>query len=192
MDKSNPAHQMSLCRTCPCMKRIPSRWLIFSLFFLLALIYLIYLAWMNYHGYCFEQKKYLSQQELQRSVIAALLKHYPPAVERSPIAGGWSQSVPARFVPYQDVEHFLSSNPNCCSVSQTRKELEGSGATLMEKLTGTVVSFVDLNYTVRYWDKQNIFQESQIKSFQAVSNCGKPTRKWYPGEYFFEFHPSNF
>lgn len=151
-----------------------------------------YVARQNYLGYCFAQHRYLSDQEKVASVVVHLLQNYPPAMLRTPVEPGvWHATRPQRPLYYTSVADFLARNPDCCALSLTRKELEGSGPTLMERVTGTVSAFVGTEYKVRYRDDQDSIREIAVTGFQAISNCGKPSRKWYPGDYFFEFHPSN-
>lgn len=168
------------------------RWIILSAAFALVVAVvsrLSFFAGMSYVGYCFPEMKVLSNEEKIRAVVENVLRKYPPAVIRTPVDGGWSVSSPNKPIYYKDVDEFLTLNPNCCEFTKIRDPEEG-GPYFMERLTGTVSGYARIDYQVRYWDGEGT--ESVLsKNHLAISNCGKPTRKWYPGDYFFGFHPSN-
>jgi len=146
-------------------------------------------AGMRYAGYCFEEQKTLSDNEKIRAVVSNVLKKYPPAVIRTPVDNGWRVSAPDKPIYYKDVDEFLALNPGCCELTETRGPEEG-GPYFMERLTGTVSGYARIDYLVRYREN-DVVKSVQSKNHLPISNCGKPTRKWYPGDYFFGFHPSN-
>ena len=148
-----------------------------------------FFAGMSYAGYCLREGKVLSDDEKIRTVVMNILKKYPPAVIRTPVAYGWSISSPARPIYYKDIDDFISLNPACCEITKTRDPEEG-GPYFMERLTGTVSGYARIDYQVRYWEDGGV-KSVLSKNHLPISNCGKPTRKWHPGDYFFEFHPSN-
>ncbi len=172
-------------------------WKLGLIFFLVTLVFIagIYIARLSYTGYCFSEGKYLSDQEKLRLVVVHVLKEYPPRLivtyseeDKRNHAGPRPSG---KVIAYQDVDEFLLVNTPCCEVTKARKEYENSGPTFMEKLTGTVSSFVGMDYWVRYWGDAGKAKSIKTLGFYPISNCGKPTRKWIPGEYFFEFRPSN-
>ncbi|HEX5803715.1 MAG TPA: hypothetical protein VFY24_11875 [Azospira sp.] len=148
-------------------------------------------AGMSYAGYCFAEQKTLSDNEKIRALVDNVLKKSPPAVALKEIRPGVpSYTVPSDPIRYEDVDEFLALNPGCCELTETRDPEEG-GPYFMERLTGTVSGYARIDYLVRYRE-DGVVKSVPSKNHLPVSNCGKPTRKWYPGDYFFGFHPSNF
>ena len=148
-------------------------------------------AGMSYAGYCFAEDKTLSDNEKMRAVVKHVLKKYPPAVIRTPVDSlAWSVSSPEEPIHYKDVDDFLTLNPGCCELTEMRSPEEGSGFNFMERLTGTVSGYARIDYRVLYRE-DGVVKSILSKNHLAISNCGKPARKWQPGDYFFGFHPSN-
>lgn len=165
------------------MRRIIWRYLIILMMVLLMalLISCIYIGRMNYAGYCFSEGKYLTDEEKVRVAVADVLKLYPPPVIRTPVEPDvWKLSYPERPIYYRDVDEFLALNPSCCAISQVRNEHEGYRLGLLEKSSGKVTRFVDMNYAVRYFDAENKMQSIAVKGYLSISNCGKPVRWWEP------------
>ena len=143
--------------------------------------YLGYLARLTYTGYCHAEGKYLTDEEKIRVAVTDLLTKYPPPVIQTQVEiNVWHQSVPNHPIHYRDVDQFLALNPDCCKVDPTEKFMEGGTLTLIEKLTGTATSVVEVNYLVRY--RLDDGEEASIKttSYLHITNCGTPGTPWSP------------
>jgi hypothetical protein len=146
----------------------------------------IYGAKLSYDGYCFSQKRYLSDDEKIRLSLTRLLDIYPPAVIRKPIESegwsrkGWSISPPSDPIAYRDLEEFFLVNPDCCKVNPTEKYIEGGGLTLIERLTGTATSVIEVAYLVRYRDSNGVVQSVKTKTQLHITSCGSPGKPWSP------------
>lgn len=151
-----------------------------------------YQANLTYNGYCRTENKYLTDDEKIKAAVSTILKIYPPAVIRTQDGPhDWTLSAPKHPIYYRDLNEFFSVNSDCCEITKTRNSEEGI-PTFMERLTGTVSAYMRINYEVRYVDSDGIQKSIPSSNHIPISNCGKPARKWQPGDYFFEFHPSNF
>ncbi len=73
-----------------------------------------------YTGYCFEEKRYLTDEELQKSAIIFLIKHraQDSYLSDDPVKSSY---VSNPLLPdYESVEEFLKLNPNCCKPVLTK------------------------------------------------------------------------
>lgn len=170
------------------MRRL--KWALLWLVLGSAVGYGVYIARLSYSGYCFAEGRYLSDAEKVRVAVADVLKKYPPSVElrkHHPDAKIVGYLPPEKPIFYRDVDEFLALNPGCCAITLRRKELEDSGARFEDKLTGTVSSFVGMDYWVLYWDDDNKEQAIKTEGYLPLSNCGKPVRWWTGLESYSEF-----
>lgn len=139
-----------------------------------------WLTWgsMNYSGYCFEQSKYLSNEERIRSVIEELLEDYPPITQYSETGigpGGVTTSLfrkmPANPIPYSGVDEFLKENPACCELRPYGTE--GYAPSAWERFTGGTSGFVFFEYSVKFIDRYGAHRSEKINESMPVSNCGR-------------------
>lgn len=150
---------------------------------LIALCLLVGRMGLNYTGYCYEQGRYLTDQEKIDIAVIDLLKNFP-ANPRGPQVPPWS---PRYFLPRdatraQSIEDFYAMHPNCCEVTdQARFDFlqsefiasPGQKVPLMMRLTGMVSSYVLIRYKLHYLDEDG--EEKLWKndySYTAISNCG--------------------
>jgi hypothetical protein len=142
--------------------------------------YLGYLARLTYRGYCHAEGKYLTNEEKIRVALEDLLEKYPPPVIRTPVSYGWSLDIPKNPIHYRGVDEFLAVNPDCCKVDPTEKFMEGGTLTLVERLTGTASSVVEVNYLVRYRRKDGTADSIKTTGRLHITNCGTPGTPWEP------------
>jgi hypothetical protein len=156
-------------------------------------------ATLNYTGFCFDQGRYLTDEERIRPIIQAVLDTYPRityAYDKLPISGyevitdesrccgqgdmsrydkshGGTPIDAKQLVPYRDIDDFLTTNPDCCSFTRIGLYGElGDIDSLWPKITGYSAGFVNVKFRVRYRDTQGNIQTkfSAFSSHQA--NCG--------------------
>lgn len=151
--------------------------------------YVVHNAFLSYTGFCFKENRYLSAEEKLRATVENILTKYPPAIIKKSNKIGWSNSAPEHPVYYKNTDEFFSINQNCCELIKIRNIDEGEPV-FMERLTGTVSGYARIDYQVRYIE-DGVERSALSQNSFAISNCGIPARKWQPGDYFFEFHPSN-
>jgi hypothetical protein len=144
-------------------------------------IYQGHLARLTNTGYCHASEKYLTDEEKIRVALADLLKKYPPPVIQKQIEPNvWHQSFPNNPIYYRNTDEFLSLNQNCCKVFPTEKFMEGGALTLVEKLTGTATSIVEVNYLVRYRREDGNAHAIKATSRLHITNCGTSGTPWSP------------
>lgn len=88
---------------------------------LIALCLLVGRMGLNYTGYCYEQGRYLTNQEKIDIVVIEILKNFP-AVPQQPLIAPNGSKIPQYFLPRdvtraQSIEDFYAMHPNCCEVT---------------------------------------------------------------------------
>ena len=147
--------------------------------------YAIYLAHLSYSGYCFEQKRFLTDDEKIRAVVREILVRYPKSgdvVHELKIVDGkrvWTKRKkwPESPVPYESIDHFLRLNPDCCSVSDLATY--GTGLvkiSVMQRVLGRASDFVRINYYLRYLDEKGNENKKLIQDERVVNQCAKPAK----------------
>lgn len=142
----------------------------------LVLVVIVILS-LNYAGFCFAERRFLSDEEKIKIAIKYILSTYPPVIdlfeERNEIVVKIGRNTPADPIRYDSMEDFLSQNPSCCKITKT---MERSGYTvrLEHKLLGSVNTFVELKFKVKYVDEKGIVRTAMKTRYVAVSNCGHP------------------
>lgn len=153
---------------------------------LLALIFLPLLAivgiraGLNYSGFCWEQKRWLSDEEIIRGAITELLSWKTDTVQPH----RFSPSIEVNLINETSVEEFLAKNPECCKISN------GDDAVFLEavsnssdgilvpewdaKLLGQYRNSVAINYTQNYLDSGNHLTSRKKTAFVSMQNCGLP------------------
>lgn len=141
----------------------------------------IYL-YLNFLGFCFTDKRFLSDQEKTNIVVREVLAAYPrpgETVNQVSVVNGvqvWTRVKvsPENLIPYRDINEFFSQNPDCCKVTKVYHDGEGLVALdFVDRICGRVSDFVEVKYFVRYRDEQGVERKKSIRTFPAISNCGK-------------------
>ncbi len=149
-------------------------------------------AALNYSGFCFEQRRYLSDEERIRDAVDGALEHYSDIrfvhaelpqpgypilknIDSGSRRGDEKGMVlkAEQLIYYRNSDEFLSVNPGCCSV--TREGLYGEFiyAGLFDKITGYSAGYVNLKFRVRYRDAANTVQSAFSAHSWNYTNCGK-------------------
>jgi hypothetical protein len=125
------------------------------------------IASLSYRGFCFAEKRFLSDQAFYNAAIDA-------EIHRSRIA------LTANFytrlfavVPYKDREAFLQANANCCSSS---RHIVGDGVPYIgfdDRLFGRAAKVISISYVVNYVDENHNARSAPITVRYAVTNCGR-------------------
>lgn len=142
----------------------------FSCFLLGLVVYAIVHLTMNYSGFCWRQKRWLSKQEIIEAGIDYALKRENINVAiTSP--GGSITLIVLKGIPYKSRQEFLMLNPGCCSIVE--KADEGFRPTFLQKLAGNGRAIVKVNYKFRYLDEVDGNQKViQHILYPFISNCG--------------------
>ena len=131
--------------------------------------------WLNYIGFCFKERRFLSDEEKISIAISTTLSIYPPVVleygekdGRVFCTGGYK---PANPIYYKNVDEFLLENPDCCRVTE-KMERSGYPIRLQLRLLGSANTFVEVKYKAKYIDANGIERSQITERYFAISNCG--------------------
>lgn len=152
----------------------------------ILVVFVVVIPSLNYSGFCFHQKRFLSDEEKLKIVVARVLLQYPkPNAVHDRLSPGnatprWNtvKSWPENPIPYQDMNEFFTLNPNCCQVTTNYKSIggEGDNTNFWGRLTGSKSSIVGVKYLLRYRDENGAMQAKLIEIFPGISNCGELVR----------------
>lgn len=134
-----------------------------------------YLA-LNYMGFCYKERRFLSEEEMVSIAVKYILATYPPVVELHEGKGGAviniGRGAPERSIAYKGISDFMAENQNCCE--KTTIGREGYAISLEYRLLGSANAFVKVKYMVMYVDVSGVRQSSERTEYVAISNCGHP------------------
>ena len=132
----------------------------------------------NYEGFCHGSDFLLNDQSKIDHAIEHFFRYYPKnekeLTEFLKFEGmrGLEIQPGNRPIPYKGVPEFKSVNENCCRVLSQPEDMETSNATLFDRITGSVSSYVQINYTIRYIDAHAINYSQKAQVTYAINNCG--------------------
>lgn len=137
-------------------------------------------AEMDLSGYCYKQRRFLTNQEKIEIAVKEIIRSYPPVVTANiTINNGKSATrwfAPKNFIPYQSSDEFFKINKDCCEVTEHRKGdfwQKGEKLSLFEKLFGFTSSYIRIRYQVRYFDENGKLTINYVEPYIAISSCGK-------------------
>lgn len=148
-------------------------------------------AVLNYTGFCFDQSRYLSDEERIRRGVHGALGHYPSIrfvhdqlpkagypilTEKTDGSGTGTEKgtvlTAEQLIFYRDMDEFFAVNSDCCSVTRNGLYDEVGRPGLWDKITGFSAGYVNIKFRVRYRDAAgNVQSEFSAFSFN-YTNCG--------------------
>lgn len=162
-------------------------------------------AALNYSGYCFEQGRYLTDEERIKHTVEVVLGAYPDityAYDVLPKAGhevvrdksrcceqgdasifdgskGGTALNAEQLIMYRDIDEFFAINPDCCSFARNGLYGELGSVDIWPQLTGYSAGFTNAKFQVRYRDT-----DGKVKTkFSAVSwsytSCGASSTRLF-------------
>lgn len=148
------------------------------------------IAALNYSGYCFDQSRYLTDDERIRSGIDAVLGNYamirfvpgemPKRGSLAPThrnfrGANWKgvEIAKEQLVPYRDLDEFTALNPDCCSFGRRGLYTDVSDTPFLMKLTGSSAGFFNARYQIRYRDAAGQIQSRSTGTTYHYTNCGR-------------------
>lgn len=153
--------------------------LVFRVTIFLILAVILFAAGLSYSGFCFKEKRFLSDEEKINVAVADVLRSYPPNVPyENVVEGGERKKIrtnrPPKFpIPYRDIKEFFDLNPGCCKVvMQGTHDGEFAGVNFFDKLFGRTSCLVEMSFVVRYRDESGVVHSHLVKTIPAISNCG--------------------
>ena len=154
-------------------------------------------AGLNYSGYCFDQARYLSDDELIASGIAGVLAHYsfirfvpeempslgrPAPSNQKNFRGSDAKGIEIaqeQLIPYRNAEEFLAVNPGCCNFGRRGMYGETDDTPLLWKVTGYSAGFFNARYQIRYRDAAGQAQSRWTGITFHYTNCGRGTQYYH-------------
>jgi hypothetical protein len=132
---------------------------------------------LNYVGYCFEEERYLSREEvIQIAINKVFESYYSPDVRRYEVKDGKTILVQPNknHIYYESVDEFLKINPDCCEFD--RYTVPGRWFSYLKSgLMGNNLTGVKIKFKIRYYDKNGGISMYQYpnKVYVRLTNCGK-------------------
>lgn len=171
----------------------------FGSFFWIPTTLLTGTAALNYSGYCFEQSRYLTDDERLQHAVEGVLGNYSTityAYDVLPKPGfevvrdesrccgqgdvsKYDKSVgavaisPEQLISYHDIKEFRERNPDCCSFDRKGLYGEVGSTSFWHKITGYSAGFTNIKFKVRYRDAGNQIQTKFSAQSFNLTNCGR-------------------
>lgn len=140
---------------------------------------------INYSGYCFTEKRYLSEHEKITAAVTYIINRmgaYPQpviafsTVYYADVAQGdirtrvrvkrWAESP----LIYSSVDELYRQNEGCCEL--VPQGTEGYRPSIWHRLSGKTSVLVRVKYSVRFVDFDENMRTGKINAYLPVSNCG--------------------
>ncbi len=152
---------------------------------------------LNYNGYCFKEKRFISDQEKIRMVVerivikrGAPIPFWPKRYDKGNVVKNkngetvWVVSKdgnvkpsdePVEPIPYQSVDEFFARNPNCCTMVDHVSGSEGPfKPDFWDRATGECSGgIVRVTGTYRFRDAAGNEREVRHTHESLLSNCGR-------------------
>ena len=141
------------------------------------LILFVYFG-LNYSGFCFAEKRYLSNEEkireefdYQNSRDTLPLDNPPdPKHVLDKSFGGYNLA----HIKYKSFDEYIALYPECCSVNPGGP-YEVSPEEFLDRILGYNSSdVVVINFKVRYLDENGSLKTGEKRFDNYLQNCGKP------------------
>jgi hypothetical protein len=118
--------------------------------FLALVLWYVMRGALNYYGFCWEQKRWLSDEERIDIAIAELITY-----KNVYLGDGVAGSKYYEIVPFKSVKEFKQKNPDCCEVkfmpditfTPISDVLFGEVSLWMPEISGTVDTYMKANAT---------------------------------------------
>jgi hypothetical protein len=128
------------------------------------LIPLVYFG-LNYSGFCFAQKRYLSDEEKIRAEF-----DYQNSRNKLPL-----DNLPdPKHIKYKSFDEYIALYPECCSVNPGGP-YEVSPVNFLDRIFGyNSGDVVVINFKVRYLDENGSLKTVENRFENYSRNCGDP------------------
>jgi hypothetical protein len=129
---------------------------------------------MNIAGFCWAEKRFLSQDEAFELAIKSAFEHYPPEHYGH---NGYDNTAPRIRMPiqYGTYDQFKSANPNCCKV--VSNAADGFKPDPINRVLGHLAYFIEIKYRVEDEKKTNFASEGlspgMVRVYGFLTNCGR-------------------
>jgi hypothetical protein len=111
---------------------------------------------LNYSGFCFEEMRYLSQEDKVRAVFDSL--NNQEKIDK------------IKHIKYKSFDEYLKENPDCCVVNPSYTDLPTPSQ--IERLFGYYSGdIVRIKYKMRYIDTNGKLKVQKLVNDSLLSNC---------------------
>jgi hypothetical protein len=128
---------------------------------------------LSYKGFCFDQRRFLSDEEAFTAVIQEIILRSSHV--RVILRPEMVQFRPVKVIRYRDVNEFREWNPDCCKVVPHNMG-EGPYASFSQRLFGYASRTVSVDYLVRYVGEDGSERIDDTTKKYVVTNCGRAWR----------------
>jgi hypothetical protein len=125
---------------------------------------------LSYNGYCFNQRRFLSEQEYIDAAVKEAIRH--SSFVQTIIEPGRFRLVSRSIIPFRSGREFRTENPDCCKLLPPDIRTNPS-PTLWDRLFGYAATIAVLTYAVKYFDDNGALQNGIATRYYAVTNCGR-------------------
>ena len=141
------------------------------------LIHFIYFG-LNYSGFCFAQKRYLSNKEKIRAVFnyqnsrdTLSINNFPnPEQVKDQSFDGYNLT----HIKYKSFDEYIALYPECCSVNPGGG-YEVPPVNFIDRIFGYHSSdVVVINFHARFLNKNGESETVEVRFDNYLQNCGKP------------------
>lgn len=133
-------------------------------------------AWfrLNQDGYCFPERRYLTENELIDSAVNDLIARTAPADSASGFVDGKFVKVPdlrEHNVRYASASDFRAKAPECCEVLR-REQYPDYEIPWLRKATGGFVAMVQVSFVHGAYAKDRSVVQRLQSHRVPITNCG--------------------
>ncbi|MDP9140450.1 MAG: hypothetical protein M3O62_06630 [Pseudomonadota bacterium] len=136
------------------------------------------LGGLHYFGYCSQERRYLSEEELKIAAIKDTLVKYPRTVRAAsdkPSDGSRyvieDRGAQSATIPYKNVEEFVQRNAGCCSIVRTGRE--GFAPTLWQRLMGALSTVMKVEHRIDFEDQRGVVDSAIAERYVGLSSSGQ-------------------
>lgn len=146
------------------------RWVLAFAILIVAGMPLVILS-LSFDGYCFRERRYLSENESFQAAIATILaRKSEQLISYRPGLINFSAVL---VIKYADSDDFRRQNPDCCRAVPHNTGDSGPYTSFGQRLFGHAAKIVSVSYTVRYLDEAGARKKATKTEQFAITNCGR-------------------
>ncbi len=128
---------------------------------------------LNYSGFCFDQMRYLTDEEKIRSAFEGQNSR-----DRLPIDNLPPEYPHPRYpkhIKYKSFDEYIALYPECCSVNPGGLFYEVPPAKFLDRIFGyDSRDIVVTKFQVRYLDENGSLKTAETRLDNYMANCGQP------------------
>jgi len=148
----------------------PGRFVLFGIL-VTTIASLVAVLSLSYYGFCFGQRRFLSDAEYFNAVIDEVLQ--AKTYSFTTYQQGTVSFNSVKAVQYRDKQEFLELNPNCCKIVLHNVGDQGPYTSFSDRVFGRAAKIVSATFNMRHLDDNGNPQNRVGTGQYAVTNCGR-------------------